>query len=111
LRSEDVENEIEALREQQAELVVKEEGEVEEGNTVVIDFEGFMDNEPFEGGKGEKYSLEIGSGQFIPGFEEQLIGKTSGEDVEVNITFPEEYHAEDLAGKEEIGRASCRERR
>jgi len=97
---EDVENEIEALREQQAELVVKEEGEVEEGNTVVIDFEGFMDNEPFEGGKGENYSLEIGSGQFIPGFEEQLIGKTSGEDVEVNITFPEEYHAEDLAGKE-----------
>lgn len=97
---EDVENELESLREQQAELVIKEEGEVEEGNTVVIDFEGFMDGEPFDGGKGENHSLEIGSGQFIPGFEEQLVGKTSGEELTVNLTFPEEYHAEELAGKD-----------
>ncbi|OJH20043.1 trigger factor, partial [Bacillus obstructivus] len=68
--------------------------------TVVIDFEGFLGDEASEGGKGENHSLEIGSGQFIPGFEEQLIGKKSGEETEVNVTFPEDYHAEDLAGKE-----------
>ncbi|HLT54537.1 MAG TPA: trigger factor [Bacillota bacterium] len=96
---EDVEEEIKRIQERHAELVVKEEGEIEEGDTAVIDFEGFMDGEAFEGGKGENYSLEIGSGQFIPGFEEQLIGKKAGEEVEVEVTFPEEYHAEDLAGK------------
>lgn len=99
---EDVEKELENLREQYAELVVKEEGEVEEGDTVVIDFEGFMDGEAFDGGKGENHSLEIGSGQFIPGFEEQLVGKKSGDEVEVEVTFPEEYHAEELAGKEAV---------
>ncbi len=99
---EDVEKELENLREQYAELVVKEEGEVEEGDTVVIDFEGFMDGEAFEGGKGENHNLEIGSGQFIPGFEEQLVGKKSGDEVEVEVTFPEEYHAEELAGKEAV---------
>ncbi|HLS65761.1 MAG TPA: trigger factor [Pseudogracilibacillus sp.] len=97
---EDVEQEIEALRQSQAELVIKEEGTVEEGNTVVIDFEGFLDGEAFEGGKGENHSLEIGSGQFIPGFEEQLVGKESGEELEIEVTFPADYHAEDLAGKE-----------
>lgn len=97
---EDVEHELGHLREQHAELVVKEEGEVEEGDTVVIDFEGFTDGEAFEGGKGENHSLEIGSGQFIPGFEEKLVGKKSGEETEIEITFPEEYHAEDLAGKD-----------
>ncbi|MFB4471923.1 trigger factor [Oceanobacillus caeni] len=97
---EDVDAEINRLRERHAELVVKEEGEIEEGDTVVIDFEGFLGDEAFEGGKGENHSLEIGSGQFIPGFEEQLIGKKSGEETEVNVTFPEDYHAEDLAGKE-----------
>lgn len=97
---EDVEHELEHQREHHAELVVKEEGEIEEGDTVVIDFEGFTDGEAFEGGKGENHSLEIGSGQFIPGFEEQLIGKKSGDETEVELTFPEDYHAEDLAGKE-----------
>lgn len=97
---EELESAIEAQREQQAELVIKEDGEVEEGNTVVIDFEGFVDGEPFEGGKGENHSLEIGSGQFIPGFEEQLIGEKSGDVLDVNLTFPEDYHAEDLAGAE-----------
>lgn len=91
--------ELEALQESHAELVVKEEGTVEEGDTVVIDFEGFIGDEPFEGGKGENHPLEIGSGQFIPGFEEELIGKETGE-TEVNVTFPEDYHAKELAGKE-----------
>ncbi|WP_163526499.1 trigger factor [Halobacillus ihumii] len=97
---EDVENELKQLQEKQAELVVKEDGEVEDGDTVVMDFEGFVDGEAFEGGQADNYSLEIGSGSFIPGFEEQLSGKKSGEETEVEVTFPEEYHAEELAGKE-----------
>lgn len=96
---EDVEEELKLLQQLQAELVLKEEGEVEEGDTVVIDFEGFMDGEAFEGGAAKNYSLEVGSGTFIPGFEEQLIGKKSGDEVDVEVTFPEKYHAEDLVGK------------
>ncbi|WP_345239975.1 trigger factor [Pontibacillus salipaludis] len=96
---EDVENELKQQQEKQAELVVKEEGTVENGDTVVMDFEGFVDGEAFEGGQADNYSLEIGSGQFIPGFEEQLVGKSAGEETEVEVTFPEEYHAEELAGK------------
>ncbi|SDK41550.1 trigger factor [Sediminibacillus albus] len=97
---EDVEHELSHIQEQQAELVVKEEGKVEDGDTVVIDFEGFVDGEAFEGGQAENHQLEIGSGSFIPGFEEQLVGKETGVDTEVKVTFPEEYHAEELAGKE-----------
>lgn len=97
---EDVDHELEHQREHQAELVVKEEGKAEEGDTVVLDFEGFVDGEAFEGGAAENHSLEIGSGSFIPGFEEQLVGKETGEESEVTVTFPEEYHAEELAGKE-----------
>ncbi|MRG88364.1 trigger factor [Salinibacillus xinjiangensis] len=96
---EDVENELKQMQERHAELVVKEEGKIEEGDTVVFDFEGFMDGEAFEGGSAENHSLEIGSGQFIPGFEEQLVGKEAGEESEVEVTFPEDYHAEELAGK------------
>lgn len=96
---EDVENEVKALQERQAELVVKEEGTVADGDTAVIDFEGFVDGEAFEGGKGENYSLAIGSGTFIPGFEEQVIGLKSGDSKEVEVSFPEEYHAAELAGK------------
>ncbi|KGX88069.1 trigger factor [Pontibacillus marinus] len=96
---EDVEEELKKQQEQQAELVVKEEGTIENGDTVVMDFEGFVDGEAFEGGQADNYSLEIGSGTFIPGFEEQLLGKSSGEETEVEVTFPEEYHAEELAGK------------
>lgn len=96
----EVDEAINALREQQAELIVKEAGTIENGDTVVIDFEGFLDGKAFDGGKGENHSLEIGSGQFIPGFEEQLIGKASGEESEIKITFPEDYHAEDLSGKD-----------
>lgn len=80
---EDVDNELQQLRERHAELVVKEEGTVEEGDTVVMDFEGFLDGEAFDGGKGENHSLEIGSGQFIPGFEEQLVGKEVGVETEI----------------------------
>ncbi|OOE13795.1 trigger factor [Fictibacillus arsenicus] len=96
---EDVQNELTRLQEQQAELVVKEDGAIENGDTVNLDFEGFVDGEAFEGGKAENYSLEIGSGSFIPGFEEQLVGEKAGAEKDVNVTFPEEYHAEELAGK------------
>ena len=109
ITDEDVNEALESEREKQAELVLKEEGQVEEGNTAVIDFEGFVDDEPFEGGKGENHSLEIGSGQFIPGFEEQLIGKSAGDELDVEITFPEEYHAEDLAGKEAVFKVKIHE--
>ncbi|PKG21663.1 trigger factor [Niallia nealsonii] len=97
--AEDVDAEIKALQEKQAELVVKEEGAAELGNTVVMDFEGFQDGVAFEGGTAENFSLELGSGQFIPGFEEQLVGLAVGESKEVEVTFPEEYHAAELAGK------------
>jgi trigger factor len=96
---EDVENELKRLQERHAELVVKEGGKIENGDTAVIDFEGFVNGEAFEGGKGENYSLEIGSGTFIPGFEEQLIGLEAGAETEIEVTFPEEYHANELAGK------------
>lgn len=96
---EDVENELKALQERNADLVAIEDGEVQKGDMAIIDFEGFVDGEAFDGGKAENYSLEIGSGQFIPGFEDQLIGVKTGEEVEVNVEFPDDYHAEDLAGK------------
>jgi trigger factor len=96
---EEVENELKSLQEKQAELVVKEEGTAAEGDTVVIDFEGFVDGAAFEGGKAENYSLELGSGSFIPGFEEQLVGAATGEEKDVEVSFPEEYHAAELAGK------------
>ncbi|WLR56163.1 trigger factor [Mesobacillus subterraneus] len=96
---EEVENELKAMQEKQAELVVKEEGTADNGDNVVIDFEGFVDGEAFEGGKAENYALELGSGSFIPGFEEQLVGTSTGEEKDVEVSFPEEYHAAELAGK------------
>ena len=94
---EEIDHEIEHLLERYEELVNKDEnGKVENGDVVVIDFEGFKDGEPFEGGKGENYSLEIGSNTFIPGFEEQLIGMKSGEEKEIKVTFPEDYMEESL---------------
>ena len=99
---EEVEESLKQLQEQHAELVVVEDGTVEEGDTVVIDFKGFVDGESFEGGEAENYSLEIGSGQFIPGFEDQLVGLKPGEEKEIKVTFPEEYHAEHLAGKDAV---------
>lgn len=94
----DIEAELVKLQEEQAELQLKE-GAVENGDTVVMDFEGFKDGVAFEGGKGENYTLEIGSNSFIPGFEEAMIGMVSEDEKDLDITFPEEYHVEDLAGQ------------
>jgi trigger factor len=96
---EEIENQLKENQERFAELAVKEDEAIVEGDTAVIDFEGFVDGEAFEGGKGEDYSLEIGSNSFIPGFEEQLVGVKTGEEKDVEVTFPEEYHAAELAGK------------
>ena len=95
---EEVEHELGHLLERYTELVTKEDGAVEEGNVAVIDFEGFKDGVAFDGGKGENYSLEIGTHTFIPGFEEQVIGMKTGEEKDIEVTFPEEYGAKDLAG-------------
>lgn len=105
---EDVENRLKAVQEQQAELVIKEDAAAE-GDTVVIDFEGFVNGEAFEGGKGDNYSLELGSHSFIPGFEDQLVGSKAGESLDVKVTFPEEYQAEDLAGKEAVFKVTVHE--
>jgi len=99
---EEVMAEINKERESNARIVSVEGRAIENGDTAVIDYEGFSDGVAFEGGKGENHSLEIGSGSFIPGFEEQLVGKNVGDEVEVNVTFPEEYHAPDLAGKDAV---------
>jgi len=96
---EDVEQELKKMQDKNSRLITVEDRPVQSGDIAVIDFEGFVDGKAFEGGKGTNYNLEIGSGQFIPGFEEQLIGKNAGEEVEVHVTFPEEYHAAELAGK------------
>ncbi|MBY0146665.1 trigger factor [Neobacillus niacini] len=106
---EDVAKELETLQNRQAELVVKEEGTAVLGDTVVLDFEGFVDGEAFEGGKAENHSLELGSGSFIPGFEEQLVGVATGESKEVEVTFPEEYHAAELAGKPAVFKVTIHE--
>ena len=100
VKAEDVQKEISTLQERTARVVEVTDRAVEKDDIANIDFEGFCDGAAFEGGKGENYDLTIGSGQFIPGFEEQLIGKTTGEETEVNVTFPEEYHAEELKGKD-----------
>lgn len=96
---EEVDAEVEKMRNMQARTVEVEGRAAQEGDTVVIDYEGFVDGKAFEGGKGEKHPLEIGSHSFIDNFEEQLIGKNAGDDAEVNVTFPQEYHAAELAGK------------
>ncbi|MBW5447828.1 trigger factor [Cohnella sp. CFH 77786] len=96
---EEINMELERLQQRHAELVVIDEGPAQMGDTAVIDFEGFLDGVPFEGGKGERYSLELGSGSFIPGFEEQVAGLNIAEEKDINVTFPENYHAENLAGK------------
>ena len=106
---EEVDAEIKKLQEQQAELVLKEDQPAAEGDTVVIDFEGKVDGVAFDGGKGENYSLELGSNTFIPGFEDQLVGHKSGESLDVNVTFPEDYQAEDLAGKEAVFKVTIHE--
>ncbi|UXR72551.1 MULTISPECIES: trigger factor [unclassified Staphylococcus] len=94
-----VEDAVQQRLEAMADMVVKEDGAVEEGDTVNLDFDGYVDGEQFEGGQAEGYDLEVGSGSFIPGFEEQLVGLKLEEEKDVEVTFPEEYHAAELAGK------------
>ena len=96
----EIDDQIADLLDRKADLELKEDGEVEDGDTAVIDFEGFLNDVPFDGGKGENYDLVIGSHSFIPGFEEQLIGMKSEETKDINVTFPENYQAENLKGKE-----------
>ena len=100
LTDEDLQEAIDHSLGHLADMVVKEDGAVENGDTVNIDFDGYVDGEQFEGGQADGYDLEIGSGSFIPGFEDQLVGVKTGEEKDVVVTFPEEYHAEELAGKE-----------
>ncbi len=95
---EEIDHEMAHLLERYGEVRVKEKGKLENGNIAVIDFEGFKDGVAFDGGKGENYELEIGSNTFIPGFEEQLVGMKNGEERDINVTFPEEYPAENLKG-------------
>ncbi|MBQ9108869.1 MAG: trigger factor, partial [Oscillospiraceae bacterium] len=96
---EEMEGELTRLREQAGRMIDIDDRAAQEGDTANINFEGFADGVAFEGGKGENYPLILGAGQFIPGFEEQIVGKAIGEEFDVNVTFPEEYHAPELAGK------------
>lgn len=106
---EEVNAEIDRERERNARSISVSDRAVQDKDQTVIDFEGFVDGVAFQGGKGENYPLTIGSGAFIPGFEEQLIGKNIGEECDVNVTFPEEYHAEDLAGKAAVFKVTVKE--
>lgn len=99
---EDINDEIERVRERNSRLITVEDREAQNGDIAVIDFEGFCDGVAFEGGKAEKYSLGLGEGQFIAGFEDQVIGHKPGEEFDIVVTFPEEYQAKDLAGKEAV---------
>lgn len=109
ITDEDVDRYMEALRNQHGRLVTMEDAKLQEKDLAVIDFEGTIDGEPFEGGKGENYSLEIGSGTFIEGFEEQLIGAGKDEHREVKVTFPEDYPKKELAGKEAVFKVLVKE--
>ncbi len=106
---EDVDKEIEAARGRNARMISVDDRAVENGDITIIDFEGFCDGVAFEGGKGENYELEIGSNTFIPGFEEQIIGAKIDEEIDVNVTFPEEYHAENLKGKPALFKVTVHE--
>ena len=106
---EDVEKRLEQDKEQNVRLVAADDKEIEEGDQAIIDFEGFVDDKPFEGGKGEDYPLVIGSHSFIDTFEDQLVGKKVGDDVDVNVTFPEQYQAAELAGKPALFKVKIKE--
>ena len=95
----DVKAELERMRERNARMTTIDSRAAKNGDTAVIDFEGFKEGVAFEGGKGENFPLVLGSGQFIPGFEEQVVGHNTGDEFDVNVTFPEDYHAEDLKGQ------------
>lgn len=104
-----VDAEIEKVRNRNARSITVEDRAAQTGDTAVIDFEGFLDGVAFEGGKGEKFPLELGSGSFIPGFEDQIVGKNIGEEFDVNVTFPENYQAENLAGKPTVFKCKLHE--
>ena len=104
----DIESELNVMLERNARLITVER-EAKTGDTVVIDFEGFVDGVAFEGGKSENHSLKLGSNQFIPGFEDQLVGKKADDECDVNVTFPKEYHADELAGKEAVFKVKVHE--
>ncbi len=106
---EDVEAEIAKLQDRNSRMVTVEGRAAENGDTVDFDFDGYVDDVAFDGGKAEHYSLVLGSGQFIPGFEEQIVGKTVGEEFDVNVTFPEDYHAEELKGKAAVFKCKLHE--
>lgn len=106
---EDIAAELDKAREQNSRTITVEGRPVENNDTAIIDFEGFVDGNPFEGGKGENYSLVIGSHSFIDNFEEQLIGKNVGDETEVNVTFPEDYHAENLKGRPAMFKVTVKE--
>lgn len=106
---EDVQKDLEAAQKKNARLITVEDRGIENGDIAVIDFEGFVDDVPFDGGKGEDYELEIGSGTFIPGFEDQLVGANTDDLVDVKVTFPEEYHAENLKGKDAVFKVKVNE--
>ncbi len=106
---EEVNEELNRLQERHAELAVIDEGAAQDGDIAVIDFDGYVDGTPFEGGKAERYSLELGSGTFIPGFEEQVVGLATGDFKDVEVTFPETYHAEELANKQAVFKVKVHE--
>lgn len=109
VKAEDIEEELKKMQQRQEVLEAVEEGTVEDGDQVIIDFEGSVNGELFEGGSAEGHTLKIGSGQFIPGFEEQVVGMAPEEEKEINVRFPDEYHAEELAGKEAVFRVKLHE--
>jgi trigger factor len=106
---EELEKELERIAEENARLITVEDRNIQQGDTAVIDFEGFIDGKAFEGGKGTDYNLVIGSGTFIPGFEDQLVGAGKGDEREVKVTFPEDYGSEELAGKEAVFKVKVKE--
>ncbi len=106
---EDVDKEVEKVRERNSRMITVEDRAAQLQDTAVIDFEGFVDGKEFEGGKGENFSLSLGSGQFIPGFEDQVVGHHTGDTFDVTVTFPEDYHAEDLKGKEAVFKVTVHE--
>ena len=106
---EEIDHELSHLQERNARVIDVEDRPAQDGDQTVIDFEGFVDGVAFEGGKGEKFPLTLGSGQFIPGFEEQIVGKKIGDEFDVTVTFPEDYHAEELKGKEAVFKVKLHE--
>lgn len=106
---EELAQELERLQQRHAELVVVDEDAAQSGDTAIIDFDGSVDGVPFEGGQAEKYSLELGSNTFIPGFEEQVVGLHTGDSKDVEVTFPENYHSADLAGKQAVFKVKVHE--